>query len=88
MVSSSLRRIQAHSWPGNLRELSMVMHNLVTFTLIAAVDALEAGAPLRASRLQIDAGLVGDLLAGAPTLPAAGEDAAKGLDPKAQRGHV
>ena len=74
------RRIQAHSWPGNLRELSMVMHNLVTFTLIAAVDALEAGAPLRASRLQIDAGLVGDLLAGAPTLPAAGEDAADAPD--------
>ena len=51
----------------------MVIHNLVTFTLIGAVDALEAGAPLRSARLQIDAGLVGDLLAGAPSLPAAGE---------------
>ncbi len=74
------RLLRAHPWPGNLRELSMVMHNLVTFTLIGAVDALEAGAPLRAARLQIDAGLVGDLLAGAPSLPAAGEDARENPD--------
>jgi len=73
------RLLRSHSWPGNLRELSMVMHNLVTFTLIGAVDALAAGAPLRTARLQIDAGLVGDLLAGAPSLPAAGE--APGDDP-------
>lgn len=61
-------RLEAHAWPGNLRELAMVMHNLVTFTLVAAVDAIGAGLELQSPRLQVDPGLVADLLAGAPTL--------------------
>lgn len=63
-------RLEAHTWPGNLRELDMVMHNLVTFTLVAAVDAIGAGLELQSPRLQVDPGLVADLLAGAPTLAA------------------
>ncbi len=63
------RRLTRHPWPGNLRELSMVMHNLVTFTLVAAVDAIEMGAPVRTPRLQVDTGLVSELLAGAAPLP-------------------
>ncbi len=63
------RRLVRHPWPGNLRELSMVMHNLVTFTLVAAVDAIEVGAPLRSPRLQVDTGLVSELLAGTVPLP-------------------
>ncbi len=65
------RHLARHPWPGNLRELAMVLHNLVTFTLVAAVDAIEAGAPVRTPRLQIDPGLVGELLAGAAPLPEA-----------------
>lgn len=62
-------RLEAHPWPGNLRELAMVMQNLVTFTLVAAVDAMDAGLQLQSARFQIDPGLVADLLAGAATLP-------------------
>lgn len=68
------RRLAAHPWPGNLRELAMVMHNIVTFTLVAAVDAIEAGVALSAPRLQVDPGLVGDLLAGAPAIRTDGSD--------------
>lgn len=63
------RRLTRHRWPGNLRELEMVMHNIVTFTLVAAVDAIAGGAALRSARLQVDPGLVGDLLAGVSQLP-------------------
>jgi DNA-binding NtrC family response regulator len=56
--------LAAHSWPGNLRELAMVMQNLVTFTLVAAVDAIRQGVPIQTPRLQADPGLVATLLAG------------------------
>lgn len=62
------RRLSRHPWPGNVRELAMVAQNLVTFTLVAAVDALASGAALSGPRLQIDAGLVGELLAGSAGL--------------------
>lgn len=66
------RRLSRHPWPGNVRELAMVAQNLVTFTLVAAVDALASGAALSGPRLQIDAGLVGELLAGSAGLLGAG----------------
>lgn len=59
-----LRALAAHDWPGNMRELAMVVENLVTFTLFAAVEAMRAGAPLAATRLAIDTGLVLELLRG------------------------
>ena len=59
------KMLEAHSWPGNVRELSMVMRNIVTFTLVAAVDAVRAGLKLTSPRLQVDPGLVGQLLSGA-----------------------
>jgi DNA-binding NtrC family response regulator len=74
------RRLVQHRWPGNLRELEMVMRNIVTFTLVAAVDAIEAGVRLSTPRLQVDAGLVGELLAGAWALPI-GDEAEGDGDP-------
>jgi DNA-binding NtrC family response regulator len=65
-------QLQRHGWPGNLRELEMVMHNLVAFTLVAAADALEAGVPVSSPRLQVDPGLVGQLLSGSQALTSAG----------------
>jgi len=62
------KRLRRHSWPGNMRELSMVMHNIVSFTLVAALDAVRSGLPVRSARLQIDSGLVGELLAGSEAL--------------------
>jgi DNA-binding NtrC family response regulator len=62
------KMLEAHTWPGNVRELSMVMRNIVTFTLVAAVDAARAGLRLTSPRLQVDPGLVGQLLAGAAAL--------------------
>ena len=61
-------RLSLHPWPGNLRELAMVMHNLVAFTLVEANDALRAGATLSSRRLQVDTGLIGALLSGAASL--------------------
>ena len=53
---------KAASLAGYLRELSMVIHNLVVFTLVAAVDALESGLSMTSNSLQIDAGLVHELV--------------------------
>jgi transcriptional regulator with PAS, ATPase and Fis domain len=61
-------RLTKHGWPGNLRELSMVVQNIVSFTLVGAVDALRSGMSLQSKRLQVDPGLIGDLLAGAQGL--------------------
>lgn len=58
------QRLAEHPWPGNLRELQMVLHNIATFTLVGAVDALEAGLPLHSARLQVDPALIAELLAG------------------------
>jgi DNA-binding NtrC family response regulator len=60
----AFKLLAAHAWPGNLRELATVMQNIVTFTLVAAVDALGAGLRVRSPRLQVDPGLVAGLLAG------------------------
>ncbi|MEZ4472608.1 MAG: sigma 54-interacting transcriptional regulator [bacterium] len=60
-------RLEAHPWPGNVRELAMVMHNILTFTLVGAVDAIGVGLELHSPRLQVDPGLVADLLSGAST---------------------
>lgn len=54
--------LRKHSWPGNMREVAMLVENLVTFTLFAALEALRGGMTLHATRLQIDAALVGELL--------------------------
>ncbi|MGD8861802.1 MAG: sigma 54-interacting transcriptional regulator [Myxococcales bacterium] len=76
------QRLKEHRWPGNLRELSMVMHNLVAFTLVHAVDALSSGVALSQPRLQVDPGLLGELLAGSAGLaaPAADDDDGSGAE--------
>lgn len=61
-----------HPWPGNVRELATVLHNLVVFTLVSAADALRGGVTLRSPRLQVDAGLLAELLGGSlPPAPSA-----------------
>jgi len=64
----------------------MVLHNLVTFTLVEAADALRAGLPLQSPRLQVDPGLVATLLTGYAALPdaMAGGIAATSDDPLRQ----
>jgi DNA-binding NtrC family response regulator len=62
------KMLKRHSWPGNMRELDNVMHNIVVFTLIAAVDAVRQGISIGASRLQVDPGLIGELLEGSARL--------------------
>ncbi|MEM6731186.1 MAG: sigma 54-interacting transcriptional regulator [Myxococcota bacterium] len=56
--------LSEHRWPGNMRELAFVVHNVITFTLVEAADAIRAGLPMSSSRLQIDPGLVAELLRG------------------------
>jgi len=62
----AVQLLHAHAWPGNVRELSMVVQNLITFTLVQAVEAIEAGRPPSRARLQVDATLIRDLLRPAP----------------------
>ena len=57
------KRLLTHTWPGNLRELSMVIHNIVSFTLVGAVDAVHSGLNLESVRFQVDPVLVTELLA-------------------------
>jgi DNA-binding NtrC family response regulator len=73
-------QLEGHAWPGNLRELAMLIHNLLAFTLVRAADALDSGLGLRSARLQIDPGLVGELLsASAAAGPRRGVVGADGL---------
>ena len=67
--------LERHDWPGNLRELATVMRNLLGFTLVAAADALRQGVPVTSPRLQVDTGLIAELLA-AGRIPAAASGAA------------
>ncbi len=62
------RMLSNHTWPGNTRELKNVMQNIVIFTLIAAQDAIRDGLPITSPRLQVDPGLIGELLAGSAIL--------------------
>jgi DNA-binding NtrC family response regulator len=64
LAGPSWRRLLRHRWSGNVRELSMVLHNLVTFSIVRAIDALESGLSIKSRRLQVDPGLVNQLLAG------------------------
>lgn len=68
--------LAAHKWPGNTRELENVMLNIVTFTLIGAVDAIRDGMDIRTPRLQVDPGLIGELLSGSAILAEADEGSA------------
>ncbi len=52
------KMMQAYHWPGNIRELDTVMRNIVTFTLVAAVDAIQSGITIKSQRLQVASGLV------------------------------
>ncbi|MGB0679312.1 MAG: sigma-54-dependent transcriptional regulator [Polyangiales bacterium] len=72
--------LKAHPWPGNLRELAMVMQNLVCSTLMDALEALRAGVRLAQGRLQIDTALVQLLLSATESMctaaaPASAPDA-------------
>ena len=69
MKSPFLARVSGlHRWPGNTRELENVAQNIVTFTLFAAADAIRDGVPMSGTRLQVDPGLIGELLAGSAGL--------------------
>lgn len=77
LPESARQMILAHKWPGNMRELQNVMQNIVVFTLVAAVDAIREGMPIRSTRLQVDPGLVGELLSGSAMLSGVGESGAE-----------
>ena len=70
LPAAAWRRLEAHRWPGNLRELKMVLQNVVTFTLVAALDAARSGVPLRGTQLQVDPGLIATLLQNTQALTA------------------
>jgi len=71
-----------------VRELMMVVQNMVTFTLVGALDALRAGLSLESPRLQVDPGLVGELVGGQPAVPEPAEDPAAAPPESAYRVRV
>lgn len=77
LPDTAWRAVSQHPFEGNLREMAMLAENLATFTLFSAVEALRGGMALQHRRLQIDAGLVSELLAGAQTSGAAPETLAE-----------
>ncbi|MBN2715499.1 MAG: sigma-54-dependent Fis family transcriptional regulator [Deltaproteobacteria bacterium] len=71
------KMLEGHSWPGNIRELEMLIYNLVTFTLVDTIDTVHSGMDIRTSKLQVDAGLVGNLLQGARALQPDAEESGR-----------
>ena len=69
--------LSGHAWPGNLRELSMVVENAVSLALAEAIEAGptpgRAAAEARADLVQVRPKVVRDLLLGGALPP--GEDA-------------
>ncbi|MBN2340038.1 MAG: sigma-54-dependent Fis family transcriptional regulator [Deltaproteobacteria bacterium] len=63
------KMLESHHWPGNIRELEMLIYNLITFTLVDAIDAVRRNISLSSNQLQVDTGLVGNLLQGAMAVP-------------------
>ncbi|MCU0663007.1 MAG: sigma 54-interacting transcriptional regulator [Myxococcota bacterium] len=74
IVEPSWQQLEQHGWPGNIRELEMVMRNIAVFTLVAAMDAIRQGVPLESPRLQVDPALIGELLSGSTRLMSEGEE--------------
>ena len=68
--SASWEVLKRHNWPGNLRELQMLLLNLLTFTLVETVDAVRSGLQLGGGRLQVNPGLLLELLSGVQGLEA------------------
>ncbi len=66
LPETAWRAIARHPFPGNLREMAMLAENLASFTLFSAAEASRAGVALHHGRLQIDGGLVSELLASVP----------------------
>lgn len=62
------RLLENHIWPGNIRELEMLIHNVITFTLVDTIDAIRRNILISSPKLQVDTGLVGNLLQGAKAL--------------------
>ncbi len=58
------KMLMVHSWPGNIRELEMLVYNIIVFTLVETLDAAKKHSSISSGRLQVDPGLVSDLLSG------------------------
>lgn len=79
----SARMLRARDWPGNLRELAMVLENAALFIL---TEALAAAPGERADILQLRPKVLRDLLGGEPAAPAddAGPQPGEGLGVRVQ----
>ncbi|MBN2804629.1 MAG: sigma-54-dependent Fis family transcriptional regulator [Deltaproteobacteria bacterium] len=54
--------LSTHSWPGNMRELEMVVYNIILFTMVEALEALKDNTQISSGRLQVDSTLISELL--------------------------
>ncbi len=74
----ALKLLTEYSWPGNLRELTMVTHNLVTFTLVQAVEAVHDGNIPKSVRFQVDPAWIHALLM--PKSPSSSDSSTPSLE--------
>lgn len=87
-TEESYKRMRAHRWPGNLRELEYFLASASLMTLETDLDAAEQGrASLLGARLPVAASLVGELLERswvAPEGRAAASPEPGAIEPRAQ----
>ncbi len=86
-TAESYKRMRAHRWPGNLRELEYFLASAALMTLETDLDAAAAGrANLLGRRLPVAASLVSQLLERSWVAPAGGDEAIseREVQPRAQ----
>ena len=71
LSQAALSRLQAHSWPGNHRELKLMATNALVFSLVQQLDAPEKERPERAPALLAISDQLVDQLLGRPAAPQA-----------------
>jgi two-component system nitrogen regulation response regulator GlnG len=69
LSQSALTRLQAHSWPGNHRELKLLATNALVFSLVQQLDAPEKPRPERARAVLAVSDHLIDQLLGKPGAP-------------------
>src|SRR5438132_5213251 len=69
LSQSALARLQAHSWPGNHRELKLLATNALVFSLVQQLDAPEKARPERAPAVLAVSDHLIDQLLGKPGAP-------------------
>jgi DNA-binding NtrC family response regulator len=69
LATSALARLTAHTWPGNHRELKLLVSNALVFALVQQMDSEAAASRERAPAILAIPEALGDSLLGTPEKP-------------------